>query len=63
MGRADAEPSLHRRLMDALERGAQAQQHSHDLVAAHAALDEKLRASLAQVRARRRQAQATRRRA
>jgi hypothetical protein len=63
MGRADAEPSLHLRLMDALERGAHAQQHSHELVAAHAALDEKLRASLAQVRARRRQAQATRRRA
>jgi hypothetical protein len=63
MGRADAKPSLHRRLMDALERGAHAQQHSHDLVAAHAALDEQLRVSLARARACRRTAQAARRRA
>ena len=60
---ADAEPSLHHRLMAALARGARAQEHSKDLVAAHAALDAKARASITEVRARRHDAQVSRRRA
>jgi hypothetical protein len=63
MERADAESSLHRRLMAALARGARAQEHSKDLVATHVALDAKVRASITEVRARRRNAQAARRRA
>ena len=63
MERVDAEPSLHRRVMVALARGARAQQHSKDLVAAHAALDAQVRASITEVRARRRTAQVARRRA
>jgi hypothetical protein len=63
MERADARAPLHSRLMLELDRGARAQQHSQQLVAAHALLDAQLRATLAEVRARRHELRSARQRA
>jgi hypothetical protein len=63
MERAGARVSLHSQLMVELDRSARAQQHSRQLVAAHAVLDAQLRATVAQLRARRDERRAARRRA
>ena len=53
MDRAGARAPLHSRLMVELDRGARAQQHSQELVDAHALLDAQVRATIAHVRDRR----------
>ena len=63
MKRAGAEAPLHSRLMMELDRGARAQEHSQQLVAAHVLLDADVRATLEQVRVRRNERHAARRRA
>jgi hypothetical protein len=52
--------SLHLRLMEIIERGAETQERSHALVQAHQDLDADVRASLTAVRAQRAQMRAAR---
>jgi hypothetical protein len=63
MPREAAYTSLHRRLMDVIERGALAQEESHALVKAHEDLDAKLRTTVAAARTQREQLRAARERA
>jgi hypothetical protein len=55
--------SLHQRLLDAVDRSSRAQEHSHQLVALHAAIDARTRVVLEEVSARRRQIHVGRERA
>jgi hypothetical protein len=56
----EPEPSLHARLMDAVERGARAQERSHQLVESFAVIDARTRATTDALRTRREQLQAVR---
>jgi len=50
MKREGAESSMHARLMAALSRGAEVQEHSRAIAAAHVAADKRLGATLASSR-------------
>jgi hypothetical protein len=58
MEREGAGSSLHRRLMEIIDRGARAQEHSQLLVEAHEYVDAQVRATVAAVQARRAQSRA-----